>query len=80
MLSDTELLDSLEKMTKEGACPGIIFDDNGHWAVSFDGTQNVPGSYEAEYVFTTFEVEADKWRSSIREAISLAIEEWEENK
>jgi hypothetical protein len=73
MKTDTELLDWLEEVTQEGACPGLINDDNGHWAVSFSGIQDVPSKMGA--IYTTYLVEAHEWRNSIREAILAAMEE-----
>ena len=31
----------VEKFTNDGWCPGLIFDDDGRWALSFVGVQNV---------------------------------------
>jgi hypothetical protein len=76
--TDTFLLDWLEAMVDEGACPGLINDDNGHWCVSFEGTQNVPLAEEPQDIWTSFFVEEGKWKPSIREAIIAAIEEQDE--
>jgi hypothetical protein len=67
--SDTARLDAMEELVNNGCCPGIINDDAGRWAVTGDGMQNVPCNDNAIDINTTFFVEADKWRDSIREAI-----------
>lgn len=67
--SDAELLDALEQAAHRGSCPGVINDDAGRWAVSEDGMQNVPDNDVPIDISTTFFVEADQWRPSIREAI-----------
>lgn len=66
MATDTERIDWFEK---EAFGCALISDDNGHWAVSGDGMQNVPSSGRPEDIQTTFFVEADRWHPSIREAI-----------
>ena len=70
--TDTELLDWLEDQVKHGACPGIINDDDGQWAVSFEGFQNVPMKTPAD-ISTTFFVEKKDWCKTIRAAIIKAI-------
>jgi hypothetical protein len=73
MRTDTELLDALEALVNRGCCPGIINDDNGHWAVTGDGMQNVVCGDEPQDVQTTFFVEAAQWRKTIREAIEVFV-------
>ena len=67
---DKERLDWLE----EQAGAGLVSDDNGHWAVSFVGMQNVPEGTEPQDIATNFFVEAKEWRDSIREAIDAVRE------
>ncbi|MFA5025654.1 MAG: hypothetical protein WC503_04065 [Candidatus Shapirobacteria bacterium] len=74
-MTDTELLDWLEGITHEGYCLAILFDDNGHWAVVFNGWQNVPEQDEPCDITTSFYVEADKWYPTLREAILAAMTE-----
>lgn len=74
-MTDTERLDWLENITKDGACPGLIFDDNGHWAVAFDGSQNVPEGEGPQDIATSFWIEAAAWRPTIREAIDAAMQQ-----
>lgn len=64
MNSDTDLLDFLESC--EGAA--LISDDAGNWAVSGDGVQNVPDDPPQD-ISTSFFIEKDQWRPSVREAI-----------
>jgi len=78
MRTDTELLDGLEALVKNGDCPGIINDDNGHWAVSGEGVQNVVCGPETEDVHTTFFVEAKDWKDTIREAINAYLDDAQE--
>ena len=51
----------LEKLVDDGYCPGLIYDDNGHWALSLEGTQNIPIGPEPQDIATTFFIEADMW-------------------
>lgn len=75
--SDTELLDALERLVDRGACPGVINDDRGHWAVSDEGMQNIPMGDEPEDLETTFYIKAQQFRTSIREAIDVYLDECE---
>ena len=49
-MSDKYRLDWLESITREGACPALVNDDNGHWAVAFTGFQNVPDGLNSETI------------------------------
>ena len=71
---DTARLNWLEQLASEGACPAVLNDDNGHWAVAFDGMQNVPEDDGPQDIQTTFFVEAKDWHASIREALDDAME------
>ena len=73
-MNDTERLDWLEAQTKKGACPALLNDDNGHWAVSFEGIQNCPDDGPCD-ISTAFFVEAGHWHNTIREAIDAAIQQ-----
>ncbi len=87
MRTDTELLDGLESLVNRGDCPGIIpqakglfkvpglvNDDNGHWAVSASGIQRVCCGEDPVDVETTFFIEAKYWRPTIREAIEAYLD------
>ncbi len=73
--TDAELIDWFEK--QEGAA--LVSDDFGHWACSGDGMQNVPEETPAD-IQTTFFIEKEKWRSSIREVILQFKRDGEEEK
>lgn len=70
--TDTQLLDGLERMVNKGSCPGLINDDNGHWAVSDSGIQNVVTGAPKD-VQTTFYIEAKMWRRTVRAAINAFL-------
>lgn len=72
-----DLLRWLEQITFDGACPALVNDDNGHWAVAFDGTQNVPDGDGPEDIMTSFFIARDKWYNTIGEAIEAAKREYE---
>lgn len=69
-MTDTERLNWLEQ--QDGAA--LVNDDYGHWAVAFDGTQNCLDNPPGD-VTTSFWIQKEKWKDSIREAIDAAIEE-----
>ena len=60
------------KLVNGGACPALINDDNGHWALAFDGVQNVPMNSEPCDIQTTFFVEKDLWHEEAGIAICRA--------
>lgn len=72
-MTDTERIDWLARITDKGACPALINDDNGHWAISFEGIQSCPTGDEPEDIQTAFYIEAKDWKNSIREAIDDAM-------
>jgi len=63
----------LESLTKLGCAPQVIYDDNGHFAISGSGMSPVPmtdsGKFETSESFTSF-VEPDEWYDTIREALN----------
>lgn len=80
VLSYNEILESLEEesicceralqdLAKGGACPNLLNDDNGHWALTFDGFQTIPSSEEPEDVSLSCFIESDMWKDTIREAM-----------
>lgn len=69
-MNDTERLNWL---AKHNGC-NLISDDNGRWAVSTSGIQQVPATEPKDMMVASF-VEADEWKLSIREAIDYAMEE-----
>jgi len=75
MRTDSELLDALDKAAAEGACPGLVNDDAGRWAVSETGMQNVPLDDEPSDIQTAFFVKADEWKNSVREALNAWLDE-----
>jgi len=66
-MNDTERLDWLEK--QDGYA--LISDDGGRWVCTCEGMQNIPEE-EASDIVTTFFIEKDKWKNTIREAIDSA--------
>lgn len=66
--ADKERLDWLEAHFGYG----LINDDNGHWAISFDGIQSVGGGEEPADLQTNFYIEASKFSNSARECIDAA--------
>ena len=72
--AEISISQALEELAKTGLCPNVLNDDNGHWAVKFDGYQNVVSGDNTENVTTTFLVEAQDWYDSIYEALIGALE------
>ena len=64
---------AFEELSKLGYCPNLLNDDNGRWAVSFEGYQSVPDD-EPSDIDTSFFVEAKYWKNSIYEALIYSLE------
>lgn len=69
---------ALETLSSSGYCPCLFNDDNGHWAVSFDGYQEVPVGKKAQDVMTSSIIREKFWKKSIREALIYALKEGED--
>ncbi len=54
----------LVDVTNDGYAPAVLFDDDGNWAISFDGW------HVGDQI--TCIVEPDSWKPSLREAIDDA--------
>jgi hypothetical protein len=65
--SDAERLAKFEEWASSGLCPTLLFDDDGHWFVSFDGFGPV-GAVEG--VHSAFA--GEQWHDTVREAIDAA--------
>jgi hypothetical protein len=65
--TDTALLDGLEREVDRGACPGVIN----------EGTQTIQTGEGPDDVHTAFFVTAQMWRTSVREAIDVYLDECE---
>jgi hypothetical protein len=70
--TDGKMLDWLEAKTHEGYCPALIFDDDGHWAVMFDGVQSTPGD-GPPFATSHWAGDETQWFDSVREAIRAAM-------
>jgi hypothetical protein len=64
-----------EELTKLGWAINLVYDDNGHFAVSGNGYQSLPEKMEEtdDIVMYSF-VEKDSWKDSIREALKKFLE------
>jgi len=77
---DAERLRQFERWANDGLCPHLVFNDNGWWAVSFDGSGSVSLDEPPPAGSFTASVEADMWRKSPGEAIDATIAAVEEAK
>jgi len=65
----------VEELSKLGQCPNLLNDDNGHWAVTSDGFQNVVYGDEPSDIDTSFFVKAEEWKNTPREALLYYLRE-----
>ena len=62
----------LEELTKLGWCPNLIYDDNGHFAISCDSYGQV--NEEVDDMTTTVFASKDHWKPTIREALNYFLD------
>ena len=65
----------LEQLSNLGDAPCLLYDDNGHWAVSGDGFASV--SLEVNDWEGSFFVEKNEWKETPREALRRYVFESE---
>jgi len=71
--ADAERLRQFDKWADQGLCPHLVFNDNGWWAVTFDGGGDMSLiEPPPDGVFTAI-VESTQWRQTVVEAIDAAI-------
>lgn len=74
--ADSERLNWLEGITHRGYAPQVVYDDNGNWAVSFDGVMPVPQADPPdEPLMISARVEPREWAPTVRAAIDAARKE-----
>lgn len=70
-----DYLKKLQELSEEGACPCLLNDDNGHWALTFEGYQDVPMGDKPIDINTSFFVEKKYWKNTIDKAIEFSLKE-----
>ena len=65
---------ALEALAEIGFSPNLLNDDNGHWAVVFDGLQSIAAGPDREDCMTTAFVRAENWKDSIYDALVHSLE------
>ena len=68
--------DILTTLSILGYAPNLLYDDNGMWALSFDGMQEVVYGDEPIDLSMSFYVEKKQWQKTIREANDYALGHW----
>jgi len=63
---------TLERLTEIGHCPSLVYDDNGHWAIGYNGTFSVRHSPDADYKGSVY-IETECFKPTIREAVEYYI-------
>ena len=66
----------LEELSMLGHAPNLLYDDNGYWAVAYDGYQTVVT--EPSDVETSFLVPKKLWKNTIREALNVYLDDEED--
>ena len=81
-MTDEERIDWIESLTKQGLCPGLVFNDNGWWAVLTEGHQSLdfadPPTERFDTSFMCESEESWRWKPTVREAIDCVHDREEE--
>jgi len=62
----------IEELTKLGWAPSLLYDDNGHFAVTADGYQTITEG-TSDVTIMCF-IPKDYWKDSIREALNYFLD------
>jgi len=65
----------MQQLSYLGWCPNLLNDDNGYWAVTGEGFQNVVIGDEPSNVNLNFFVQAKEWKSTPKEALLYYLTE-----
>lgn len=65
----------LDLLADDGYCPNLMNDDNGHWALVFDGFQNVPLGNDPDDISSCVWIERKYWKDNIRGAVLFRLTE-----
>lgn len=68
----------MEELSKLGQCPNLLYDDNGNWAVTDEGFQNIAHGDEPIDIETHFFIKAELWKPTPREALKYYLTHEEE--
>lgn len=68
----------IEALTHIGSAPNILYDDNGHFAITDDGFQTVCFGDEPVDIETSFTVSKENWFPTIREALNHYLKSYKE--
>ena len=73
----------IESLTHLGSAPNILYDDNGHFTVAEEGSQNLPTTdddfetKETEF-HASWTIPPGGWKKTIREALNAYLDQEEE--
>jgi len=63
----------IEELTELGWAPCLLYDDDGHFAISGEGMQTVNFNGPADCELSHF-IKKDEWQESIREALNYFLD------
>lgn len=66
----------IEELTKLGAAPNLMYDDNGHFAISGDSFNNI--SDDIIDMYMTVFLQKNMWKNTIREALDYYLNDKDE--
>lgn len=69
----------IEELTKLGQAPSLLYDDNGHFAITSNGFQSISSNIgkkdDRDDIELSFFVKKYKWANTIREALNKYLDE-----
>lgn len=72
------LVEQFKHWERQGCCPALVNDDNGHWAISFNGMSPVFDSDEPRDMDIVTFVDKAEWQNTIEEALAYAVAHYKE--
>ena len=67
-----QALQLIVKMADEGFCPALVFDDDGRWALSFEGVSGIKFEEDSQDLDMRIFVKKHEWNESLTRAICEA--------
>ena len=63
----------IEELTKLGWAPCLLYDDGGHFAITGEGMQNIPGEEKSDMQLEHW-VKKEEWHDTIRQALNYYLD------
>lgn len=65
----------IDSLTCLGECPSLLYDDDGHFALTSDGSQSMSLTESPHDMDMVFWVKKEQWKDTIREALNHYLDQ-----